>query len=59
MIKDRIEELKGKRRSGKKLTDKEIIELSRLIRTLASRNYRSRQNQKLDHTSNGTSSQGK
>ena len=43
MIKDRIEELKGKRRSGKKLTDKEIIELARLIRTLASRKYRQRQ----------------
>ena len=39
----KISELKQKRNSGTKLTDKEIIELARLIRTLASRKYRQRQ----------------
>ena len=38
----KIAELKQKRNSGSKLTDKEIIELARLIRTLASRKYRQR-----------------
>ena len=51
MISERIEELKAKRRGGTKLSDKEIIELSRLIRTLASRNYRTRQQAKQDKTS--------
>ena len=40
---DRINELKIKKRSLEKLTDKETVELSRLIRILASRKYRERQ----------------
>ena len=39
-IEENIRDLKAKRNSGKKLCDKEIIELARLIRTLASRKYR-------------------
>ena len=42
-ISEKIKELKAKRNGGTKLTDKEIIELARLIRTLASRKYRQRQ----------------
>ena len=40
MISEKIQELKAKRNGGTKLTDKETIELARLIRTLASRKYR-------------------
>ena len=47
-----------KRNSGVKLTDKEVIELQRLIRTLASRKYRQRQSSKkhggLIKTASGT-----
>ena len=39
-IEEKIKDLKAKRNGGKKLCDKEIIELARLIRTLASRKYR-------------------
>ena len=42
-MKEEIERLKAKRNNGEKLCDKEIIELARLIRTLASRKYRQRQ----------------
>ena len=45
-IEQKIKELKMKRNSGMKLTDKEVIELQRLIRTLASRKYRQRQSTK-------------
>ena len=45
-IEEQIKRLKMKRNTGNKLSDKEIIELSRLIRTLASRKYRQRQNTK-------------
>ena len=49
MISDRIEELKAKRKSKEtKLTDRETIEISRLVRTLASRNYRARLSNKTD-----------
>ena len=43
-ISAKITFLKEKRNRGTKLCDKEIIELARLIRTLASRKYRQRQN---------------
>lgn len=43
-ISAKIAFLKEKRNRGTKLCDKEIIELARLIRTLASRKYRQRQN---------------
>ena len=42
-IEEEIKRLKDKRNGGTKLSDKEIIELARLIRTLASRKYRQRQ----------------
>ena len=42
-IEEEIKRLKEKRNNGTKLCDKEIIELARLIRTLASRKYRQRQ----------------
>ena len=57
-IEQKIKELKMKRNSGVKLTDKEVIELQRLIRTLASRKYRQRQSSKklggLIKTASGT-----
>ena len=39
-LQQKIQELKLKRSQGTKLEDKKIIELNRLIRTLASRKYR-------------------